>query len=562
MKKLVIDQIPGEFNFKSDIVLGPWCFKKNISLKDILKNKFKKYYFEDKIDQIRAFKCCEEQYQRLIRKTAIYLKEKNNSNFSINFFENYIGYWLLDFIHLIHYSKRLSSTYKRKFEKKKIELFLKNNNKDFIFSDTADYLAKTYKNTDYFSHFVFLFLNKDKPKNWSTKKLHKDENEILKRGKLNFLSKIKNFFSKIIFSRVCLVYGFNILEKFILSTILLFIKPNIKYNKFYKFNTLLKPSKLLSPISDAELFEYIKKYVPRSFLEISRLKHNFFISCKDKVILGSGSSLLNDKEKFKLLLFRELGGKIISVQHGSAYGDASVSIHHGHEYLFDKFISWGQTSHQNYRTKFVPLPSPQLRNKTNYHKIKSKKNILFVSTSNMFVQPKYLKMRSFNESCKRIRNSYIFLKSIKAKDHSKIFYKDSPYGHFSEKNIFEKQFKKVIFINKKPEQFINNVKLIVMNNYSTFFFKSLSMNIPTILICEKNCWDSTSKAKKLFGVLHNAGIVNYNPKKAAKRVEDNLLEWWYSKKTQKARKLFCNEFALSDKNTFKTWLNFFLNHKL
>ena len=62
MKKLVIDQIPGEFNFKSDIVLGPWCFKKNISLKDILKNKFKKYYFEDKIDQIRAFKCCEEQY--------------------------------------------------------------------------------------------------------------------------------------------------------------------------------------------------------------------------------------------------------------------------------------------------------------------------------------------------------------------------------------------------------------------------------------------------------------------------------------------------------------------
>ena len=120
------------------------------------------------------------------------------------------------------------------------------------------------------------------------------------------------------------------------------------------------------------------------------------------------------KKKFKLLLFRELGGKIISVQHGSAYGDASVSIHHGHEYLFDKFISWGQTSHQNYRTKFAPLPSPQLRNKTNYHKIKSKKNILFVSTSNMFVQPKYLKMRSFNESCKRIRNSYIFLKSIKS----------------------------------------------------------------------------------------------------------------------------------------------------
>ena len=84
------------------------------------------------------------------------------------------------------------------------------------------------------------------------------------------------------------------------------------------------------------------------------------------------------------------------------------------------------------------------------------------------------------------------------------------------------------------------------------------MNLPTILICEKNCWDSTNKAKKLFNELHKAGVVFYDPLEAAKKIDNNSIEWWFSKKTQKAIKLFCDEFALSDKNTFSTWLKFFL----
>ena len=243
--------------------------------------------------------------------------------------------------------------------------------------------------------------------------------------------------------------------------------------------------------------------------------------------------MLDDKEKFRLLLFRELGGKIISVQHGSAYGDASVSIHHGHEYLYDKFISWGQSSHQNYNVKFQPLPSPQLRYKVKREELKFKNKILFVSTSNLFVQPKYLKMRSFNESRKRICNSFILLKNLRKDIRRNIFYKDSPYGHFSEKEYFKNKFKEINFINKKPEKHIKDIKLVIMNNYSTFFFKSLSMNLPTILICEKNCWDSTNKAKKLFNELHKAGVVFYDPLEAAKKIDNNSIEWWFSKKLKK-----------------------------
>ena len=563
MKKLAIDQITNSFNFnKNDKVLGPWCFKENITLESVLKNKYKKFYIENKIDQLKGFKCCEEQYERILKKIAKYLKSQNNSNFSLKFFENYVGYWLLDFIHLVHYSKRLSDLYKSKYRNEKIELLVKYKDANFEFIDTLDYLNKTYKNTKFFSHFVLTFILQNKPKKWNIKKLQLDNKKIFYKKKTSFFLKLKRSISNLLFARVRLVYGFNIFEKIIISLILIFTKPKIKFNKHNNFCTLIKPSKLSAPVNDLEMIQLIKRYIPKSFLEIYKKKNNFFFNCKDKVMLGSSSSLLKDDEKFEPLLFRELGGKIISVQHGSAYGDASVSLHHCHEYLFDKFISWGQVEHQNYKVKFYPLPSPQLRKKIQPHKIKNNKKILFVSTSNLFVQPKYLKMRSFQESCNRLKNSYLFLKNIKSRFHQHILYKDSPFGHFSEKELFKKNFKNINFINKIPENYIPKVKLVIMNNYSTFFFKSLSMNIPTILFCEKNCWDSTSKAKKLFNELNKVGIIYHDPKKAAKKLNKNIFDWWYSDKTQKARKLFCNEFALSDRSTFKTWIKFFLNGKL
>lgn len=565
MKKIVVDKVTDKifFNNKKDKVLGPWCFKDDLKIQDIIKKKFKYNYIEDKVDEIKAFKCCEEQHKRIIKKIAKHLRIKNKLNFSLNFFENYVSYWLLDFIHLTHYAKRLSNLYKKKYGKEKFQILINFRNLENKFTDTNDYLQKTYKNTDFFSHFVLGFLSNPKPNKWEIKKLFNlNKNQVSKKNN-NVLILIKNFIKSFLFSRVNTVYGFNIFEKFLLSLLLIFKKPKINYNKYNSFSTLIKDSKTKPPLNDDELIKIVLKYIPKSFYQIKdKKKKKFFLNCKNKVMLCSSASLLNDDKKFEPLLFKELGGKIVSVQHGSAYGDASVSLHHGHEYLFDKFISWGQKDHQNYKVKFLPLPSPQLRKKIEFRDIKDNKKILFVSTSNRFVQPKYLKMRSFRESCDRIRNTFLFLKNIKKVHHQNIFYKDSPHGHFSERELFKNEFKKINFINKIPEYYIPKVKLVVMNNHSTFFFKSLSMNMPTILFYEKNCWDSTKKANKFFDILSKAGIVYYNPKEAAKKLNEDIFDWWYSEKTQKARKLFCDEFAVSDRNTFKTWINFFLNNKL
>ena len=572
MKKIVIDKVTNNsfFKNKKNKLLGPWCLKEHLKIQDIIKNKFKYYYLEDNIDHFKAFKCCEEQHNRILKRIAEHLRFKNKIDFSLNFYKNYVSYWLFDFIHLTHYAKRLSNLYKRKYGKQKLTISINYKNLDYQFLDTQDYLQKSYKDPIFFSHFVLGFLLNLKPKKWKIENLSKLNKNISLKKKKNFFLLIKDAIKSFLFSRVNTVYGFNIFEKFFLSLLLIFKKPNIKYNKFNSFSSVINinKSKLKPPLNDNELIEIALKYIPKSFYEIKNKKiKNFFLNCKNKVMLCSASSIVDDDKKFIPLLFKELGGRIVCIQHGSAYGDVSLSIGAGHEYSFDKFISWGQKDHENYKVKFLPLPSPQLRKKIEFRNIENNKKILFVSTSNFFFFPKYTKTRSFNENCNRIKNTYFFLKNIKKSIHQNIFYKDFQqnifnkdllHGHFSEKELLRSEFKKINFINQMPEHYISKVKLVVMNNYSTFFFKSLSMNMPTILFCKKNDWSNTKKANKYFEILHKAGIIYYNPKKAAKKVNENNFDWWYSRETQKARKLFCDEFAISDRNVFKTWIKFIL----
>ena len=562
MIKINIDQVSKSFNRKKDLVFGPWCFNEKLSIKDILNGNLKKFYNEDKIDQIKAFKCCEDQFNRTINELSEYVRKENNNKNSLNFYKYFISYWFLDFIHLVHYSERLNNLYIKKYKKKKIKICVKYKESEISFLDIDDYFSKTYKNPIFFSHFLLNLLLEKKPNHWIVEKNNKEIKNLNQNKNISLFLKLKKIISDILLVRTSLVYGFNFFEKLLLSLLLCFTEPKLKYNKINKLKTKIKSNTLKPPISDKKILLLSKKYLPVSFSKYKNKKNNFFLKCKNRVMLGSGVSFLREKDNHRLLSFKERGGKIISVQHGSAYGDASVSIHHMHEYVHDKFISWGQKKHENYDVSFQPLPSPQLRKKYKKENFKKNKKILLVSTSNLFFQPKYLKMRSFDESCERLKKTFTFLSSLPKNKINKIIYKDSPQGHFSEKKFFKKNFKNLTFIDKPPEQYLKEINLVVMNNYSTFFFKSVAMNIPTILICKKNCWASTKKAQKIFDTFQKVGILIQDPKKAAKKLNTNTLDWWYSKKTQSARKLFCNEFALSDKNTFKTWMKYFIKSKI
>ena len=279
---------------------------------------------------------------------------------------------------------------------------------------------------------------------------------------------------------------------------------------------------------------------------------------KGKIVICSPSSMFFDeKDQYEILSLKENGGKIFIVQHGACYGDLYFQNIQA-EYGLDKFISWAQKSHPNFDIEFDPLPSPQLK-KLKYNKTSN--NYLFVSHSGVFVLPRY-GLKDFSDSYLRYTNTIKFFEKINPKLRNKFEFKDMIPKHFSELDILKKKFDDLRFTSESPEKRVEHSKLVVTNNYSTFFYKCLASNIPTILLTKFNVWKLTEQAKKIYKSFEECGISFENMDLAAKKInegEDSIDEWWNSQKVQNAREKFCKEFAWSSNSYFKSWVNYFWN---
>ena len=135
---------------------------------------------------------------------------------------------------------------------------------------------------------------------------------------------------------------------------------------------------------------------------------------------------------------------------------------------------------------------------------------------------------------------------------------------------FEKKFKRKYKFDKNfmisGEQFMRKYKLNIFHEpYSTSFAFSLALDIPSIVISPHNTNYYNSDAKKIFNSMIKANIFHKNHKSAVKFVDenhDNLLKWWNSKKTIKARKDFSKMYGnYSLKPKYKNLVYILINEK-
>lgn len=560
--RLFIDKISRDFDPSKDFVLGPWCLKDSFTLDKIKEFSTNGVFLNKKsIDSIKAFKCCENQHARLIPKIANYVKSINKNQYSLDFYKDYIDHWLIEFIHYVHFSQRLINEYIKKFNNYNFELILFYKPKKIIFKNYNDFALKRTKRLDFFANFLLFLLLKNKPEKWKVSYHNiapeiNDEKKIINKQNIYYL-KFKSFLKRYLAPKVKTVYGLNFFEKVLISLVLFFKKP-IKEKRLHKsYYSNIDEVYTEPPISDDNMIKLAEQLLPGDYKEIYKKKEKFS-NCNGKIMLCSAAALFgdNDDEKFDLLQFKEKKGKIFSVQHGACYGDFFFKLSPV-EYGFDKFISWGQTGHQNYDINFQPLPSPQL--KINYKKNHSQ-NILFVSTDSYYFLPKYVgNQMSFEDTICRINDTISFLDELGIKFVDKIKYKDLDHGHFSEKNILKEKFRSLSFINTIPEKNINKSKLIVQNHCGTPFYKSLVANAPTICFWRRNSWKLTAKALELYDNLYNAEILFYDPKLAAQKIKEVWSDtngWWKSDKIQDARKKFCEEFANKDDKWLSVWIKY------
>lgn len=379
------------------------------------------------------------------------------------------------------------------------------------------------------------------------------------------LSKISILISKFFFGRTIYLHDetFNFLNiwKLILNSgfrfsYLFFIEDkiyNIKKEKVPISLKKIKPDNTLEKI----LFENFLKYVPKSIPELL----NYYSDTKNvkskkfKNLIVSKRFFGTGHIKFVKFLIKNINNSILlSYQHGGVYGHEKYFIPEESEKMSsDYFISWGWKN-----KKVFPLPM----NKSNlvYKKNKRKRYCLFVTWSPTYA---YLSYGNNAEALPKfsMKPTYELLKSISKKNNTIL--RLPPY-HWRNQQLwrdleFFSQIKKIKIDDHKKnfENMAINSKFVIINHLNTTALQTLSMNIPTLIYCDKNLIEYNNIASKFLKKLRKEKIFFYNHYELFNFLKKNkfdLNNWWYKKKTQSTINDFCKYYCLRKDNWHEDWI--------
>ena len=305
-----------------------------------------------------------------------------------------------------------------------------------------------------------------------------------------------------------------------------------------------------------EIFSKLLKYIlPKSFLENFRLyskSSDFFL--KNIKILGSSINIhTNDGYKFTASKFSKNKKLILGFQHGHGYNLIENNIIEKIEISnSDKYFYWNNRNGLglNYLNRFT--------NKIKTNKKINKKKIFFFNDTmetDLYYFDNFLLYRDFTIK-KKINNFQEFYKNIKQKKnfYFKILKRDQ--HHFYK----IKKMKAQITSSKKIDKIFRDTRIFVSDVFSTATVEALYLDIPTVLILNKdlNIYGFKKEIRTILIKLKKYGFIQFNTKVAAKfisKIYDNVDNYWKNKNlrllvSQLKKQLFkINPTYISDMNS-------------
>ncbi len=214
--------------------------------------------------------------------------------------------------------------------------------------------------------------------------------------------------------------------------------------------------------------------------------------------------------------------------------------------MVDVFLTLGWKSKN---TKYKPLASLFEFNQKKYH-YSNKKNILYVSAAS-FV--KHTEINSaYGENGENGEKYLQFIKTFFSKLNqdikSQMIFRDYPpkqkwLRNSKNNSIDTKSFYMIDDFTKSAKNRMLNSRLVIIDYLATSHLESLVMNIPTIVLFNKDCYYLNGEFKDIYDELICVGIFQTEPKKACEFLANIVLDvsdWWNSNSTQKARINFLN----------------------
>ena len=303
------------------------------------------------------------------------------------------------------------------------------------------------------------------------------------------------------------------------------VKTNNRFEKFI-YDTLYE----ILPRNFLENFEFIETNI--DYLNWPK---------KPKVIFTSYEHYFNDVFKIYVIIKRQEGAKLNILQHGHQ-GLNNLCFNYYEKKICNNYFNWGNSKDRKEKNLFCTTTIGKNLKK------KIKKDILISYTEFPLKPWKFMPLPRVIDETEIYKDDLIELLScLRKKPERKITLK-----YFAvDKNKYttdeiKRKFKDLSFIRtdlkRRGFEFSNRYRLNIETTNSTGFIELLSLNIPVILVTNKDFFDVKKEFKKFFDDLIKCNIIFFDPKKAADFINSNLDDidnWWFGDLTQKKIKNFC-----------------------
>ena len=515
---------------------------------------------QDRVD----YSYLREVNEILLERFMLVLNQIHNTNYSINYWRIFIGYWLKNFVNIYFDRWKTIKYVNEHYPNIKMNI-LSNNIKEMLPNDMNEFIGLV--SSDIWNESIY----SDIAQKWTNIKIEKldktNYHQIQLKNKQDILKTVIKLTFKII---NLLKYNLSHKSK---KAMYFIYYPYLNLKSQVQLGLKIKTSvipfiKYDCPISDVDanlrkwsiaeksddlfisaITEILPKVLPKCFLEGYQHLTNFKTSWPDfpKVIMTANAFAYDQIWSAWAAKLVEKGSKLIIAQHGGAYGSSEFTPSFDHELkISDKYISWGWDVHNS--KKIVKGPAAKLIDLRQRNKNLGNKCILVLQSESRYSidvgfntitkdLPKYL-----ND---QFRFASTLSKAIQNELQIRLYFED--YG-WNMKDRWKNQFPEVELIDPsiKIKKLLNNAKICVCTYNGTTFLETFTRNIPTILFWDPKIFRLNSDAQSFFDVLHRASILHFTPEDCAEFINsiwDDVPKWWNSIQVKQAIEIFSKRFA-------------------
>lgn len=310
-----------------------------------------------------------------------------------------------------------------------------------------------------------------------------------------------------------------------------------------------------------ELINVMAKLIPllmpkaylESFKEL-RIKTLNVYPKRAKLINSGTSDISDDGFKIWAAEQRKEYATLTINQHGGCYGASELTqAENIQKKNSSKFYSWGWSD----GVGVVPMPAPKLIKKCDKD-YNSKGSVLLI----LFNHSRYSYWAQSFPIAEHMKEyfdeqlDFLAQVSKEVEQNVKIRYYPRDFGWEVEKRFCDGGYSGKKDKSSSLNEAINNARLCVATYNATTFLETLSAEIPTVIFWKTEHFPLRQSAVKWYEKLKVAGILHDGAESAANKINSvyrDPMSWWQQEEVKKARKEFCDHYAMTNDNWLDLW---------